>query len=188
MFVDFAHEAHQLSIFDATHNQLTRRKAGLPLAVRSSRHLTALAATFVDTLVLLTHLLNARSTGTLDVRSIAVVRVDANQLGYTLGLNPRDDHVPGSSVIGAVAAAAVQLAGVHDGEVLDRDCAAAVVLDDFVLGFLRAAAFDEDIAGAESRNCVYTFDQHSLLIHMPFHSPSQTSLNQTFFSVQAALQ
>lgn len=182
------YSAQSLCVLGPTYNQSTRRKASLPLAVRSSRHLATLAATFVHTLVLLAHLLDARSTRTLDVRSITIVGVDANQLGHTLGLNPRNDHVPGSAIVGAVTAAAVQLTGVYDGEVLDRDCAAAVVLDDFVLSFLGAATFDQDVARAKSRDSIYAFDQPESHIHMLLYSPSQTSLNQTFFSVQAALQ
>jgi hypothetical protein len=40
------------------------------------------------------------------------------------------------------------------------------VLDDFVLGFLGAAAFDEDVARAESRDRIYTFNQPNSHIHM----------------------
>jgi hypothetical protein len=62
------------------------------------------------------------------------------------------------------------------------------VLDDLVLGFLSAAAFNEDVARAESGNRVFIFDQPNSHKYMHLYSPSQTSLNQTFFNVQAALQ
>ena len=62
------------------------------------------------------------------------------------------------------------------------------MLDDFVLGFLGAAAFDENVARAEGGNSIYAFYQPSSHMYMLHYSPSQTSLNQTFFSVQAALQ
>jgi len=58
-------------------------------------------------------------------------------------------------VVGAVATAAVQLPCVNDCEVLDRHCAGAVVLDHFVLGFLRAAADDGCVARAEDGDGVF---------------------------------
>lgn len=82
--------------------------------------------------------------------TIAVVGVDADEVrGHAVGADTVDDDVARPAVVGAVAAAAVQLADVDDGEVLDSDGAAAVVLDDLVLGLLGATALDQDVAGAE---------------------------------------
>lgn len=132
-------------------SHLTRRKRGLALASRGRRDLAALAA-LLHTLVLLARLLDAAATAARDVGSVAEVGVDADHLGDTLGLDVLDHDFAGTAVVGAVAAAAVELAGVDDGEVLDGDGALAVVLDDLVLGLLGAATLDEDIAAAQSRN------------------------------------
>lgn len=99
-------------------------------------------------------LLNARSARSRDCRDVTVVGVDAHQLGDALGLDVLDDDVARAAIVAAVAAAAVELAGIDDGVVLDRDRAAPVVLDYLVDRVLRAAALDENVAFAKEGDSV----------------------------------
>lgn len=111
--------------------------------------LGALTLALNHTLVLLANLL-APPTAAGDGRSVAVVAVDADQIArHAVDLDVLHDDLPGAAVVGAIAAGAVQLAGIHDGVVLDGDRPLAVVLDDLILGLLRAAALDEGVAVAE---------------------------------------
>lgn len=99
-------------------------------------------------------LLNARSARSRDCRDITVVGVDAGELGDALGLDVLDDDVARAAIVAAVAAAAVELAGIDDGVVLDRDRTAPVVLDYLVDCVLRAAALDENVAFAKEGDSV----------------------------------
>lgn len=136
-------------------SDLASGQSGLALAVGSGADLLALAVALGDTLELLADLLDAGAARSRDVGGVAVVGVDANQVGDTLGLDVLDDDMAGATVVGAVTASAVELAGVDDGEVLDSDGSAAVVLDNLVLGLLSTTALDQDIASAEGRDGIY---------------------------------
>lgn len=124
----------------------------LSLAVSSSVNLSALAITLLDSLELLANLLDARAARSGDVSSVTIVGVDANKVANVLSLDVGDDNVAGPAIVGAVATATVQLAGIDDGEVLDGHGSAAVVLDDLVLGLLGATTLDENVAISESRD------------------------------------
>lgn len=136
-------------------SDLASGQSGLALAVGSGADLLALAVALADTLELLADLLDAGAARSGDVGGVTVVGVDANQVGDTLGLDVLDDDVAGATVVGAVTASAVELAGVDDGEVLDSDGSAAVVLDNLVLGLLGTTALDQDITSAEGRDGIY---------------------------------
>lgn len=136
-------------------SDLASGQSGLALAVGSGADLLALAVALGDTLELLADLLDAGAARSGDVGGVAVVGVDANQVGDALGLDVLDDDVAGATVVGAVTASAVELAGVDDGEVLDSDGSAAVVLDNLVLGLLGTTALDQDITIAEGRDGIY---------------------------------
>ena len=123
-------------------------------AVSGGRNLAA-GATLLHARILLAHLLDAAATGTGDVGGVAEVGVDADQLRDAPGLDILDDDIARSAVVGAVATAAVELAGRDDGEVADGDGAAAVVLDNLVVSVLGASTFDEDIARAQCGNGIY---------------------------------
>lgn len=148
-----------------------RREPALStLAVGGGGHLLAAAVALGDALVLLADLLGlaarvadsgscwkamwsaAYSYGDGKGRAltVAVVGVDADEVrSHAVGADAVDNDVAGAAVGGAVAAAAVQLADVDDGEVPDGDSAAAIVLDDLVLGLRSAAALDQDVAGTK---------------------------------------
>ena len=143
------------SNLDANNAHLTSREAGLTLAGTGAGNLVALTVALADTLPLLADLLDTRSARALDVGSVSVVGVDANEVRNTLGLDTGDDNVPGTSVVGAVTAAAVKLASVDDSEVLDGDSTATVVLNDLVLCLLSTATLDEDVTASERRDGIY---------------------------------
>jgi len=114
-----------------------------------SANLRAVAGALVDALVLLAHLLGG-STAAADVCRVAVVAVDTDEIAsHTIGLDVLNDDTARAAVVGAVAAAAVELAGVDDGVVLDGDSATAVVLDDLVFGLCGATALNEDVTVAQ---------------------------------------
>lgn len=136
-------------------SDLASGQSGLALAAVSGADLLALAVALADTLELLADLLNAGAARSGDVGGVTVVGVDANQVGDTPGLDVLDDDMAGATVVGAVTASAVELAGVDDGEVLDGDGSAAVVLDNLVLGLLGTTALDQDVAIAEGRDGIY---------------------------------
>lgn len=73
--------------------------------------------------------------------SVSHVRVDADEYVAVGRASTTDLHVPRWHLV-AVATAAVQLAEVADGEVVDNHSASAVVLDDLVLGTSGTAAVD----------------------------------------------
>lgn len=108
--------------------------------------LLGLLAVVVSTLVLNTDLLNAASTA-INGGRVAEVRVNADQGLAVAGLDTADLHGTLELLL-AVAAGAVQLAEVLDSEVLDDGRAAAVVLDDLVIGALGTTANDLVDAGA----------------------------------------
>lgn len=97
-----------------------------------------------------------RSTGVADAGGITVVGVDSNQARDTGGLDVLDNDVTGAValVVGAVAAGAVQLAGVDNGESVNGDGSGTVVLNDLVAGLLGATTLDEGIAGSDDGNGV----------------------------------
>lgn len=136
----------------------SRQLAQLPLApsTRIRRaHLATTSTPLLHALVFLAYLL-APPTATLHGRRIAKVTVNADQIArHAVDLDVLHDNAARPAVAGAVAARAVQLAGVDDCVVLDGDGAAAVVLHDFVDGLLRAAALDEGVAGAEDGDGVW---------------------------------
>lgn len=91
--------------------------------------LGAVALTLVDTLVFAADLLGC-SAGSADGGSIAKVAVDADEVGgHTEGADVLDDDLAGALglVVGAVAAGAVELAGVDNGVVADSDGTNTVV-------------------------------------------------------------
>ena len=128
----------------------------LSTAARSGgANLRAITIALADALVLLAHLLRA-STATADISRVAVVTVDANKIArHAISLDVLDDNAARTAIVGAVTTAAVQLAGIDDGEVLDGNGAATVMLDDLVLGLCGTAALDQDIAGTESGDGVF---------------------------------
>lgn len=129
----------------------------LTLARRLSVNLGARSVALVNTLVLLAHILR-HSTATADGRLVAKVGVNADEIALqTESADVFYDNLARrlGFVVGAVAAAAVQLACVDDGEVLDRYCAGAVVLDDFVDCFLRTATDDGCVACAEDGDSIF---------------------------------
>lgn len=136
-------------------SDLASGQSGLALAVGSGADLLALAVALGDTLELLADLLDAGAARSGDVGGVTVVGVDANQVGDALGLDVLDDDVAGATVVGAITASAVELAGVDDGEVLDSDGTAAVVLDNLVLSLLGTTALDQDVTSAEGRDGIY---------------------------------
>jgi hypothetical protein len=130
-----------------------------------------------------------RSTGVADAGGIAVVGVDSNQARDAGGLDVLDDHVTGALalVVAAVAAGAVELTGVDNGESVNGDGSGTVVLNDLVAGLLGATTLDEGIAVSDNGDGVLwgrvsiggpgqSWD-YSLLT-------SQTSRNQTLVRVQ----
>lgn len=124
------------------------------LAVGGGGNLGGAAVALGHTLVFLADLLGG-SARAADGSHIAIVGVDADKVGsYAVGLDVLDDNVAGAAVASAVAAATVKLAGVDDGEAIDGNSAAAVVLDDLVLGVLCTSTLDEDVAAAEGRDGV----------------------------------
>lgn len=84
-------------------------------------------------LVLDARLLDAGGARAGDGGDVAVVGVDADQGLAVVGLDVLDDDVALAHGL-AVAAGAVQLAKVDDGEAVDGHGAQAVVLDDLVVG------------------------------------------------------
>lgn len=84
-------------------------------------------------LVLDARLLDAGGAGAGDGGDVAVVGVDADEGLAVVGLDVLDHDVALAHGL-AVAAGAVQLAKVDDGEAVDGHGAQAVVLDDLVVG------------------------------------------------------
>lgn len=84
-------------------------------------------------LVLDARLLDGGGAGAGDGGDVAVVGVDADQGLAVVGLDVLDDDVALAHGL-AVAAGAVQLAKVDDGEAVNGHGAQAVVLDDLVVG------------------------------------------------------
>ena len=139
---------------------LARRETGQlalgALAVGSRRDLGAAAAALVDALVLLADPLGGTAR-VVDGGGVAVVGVDADEVrGQAAGADAIEDDVAGASVVGAVAAAAVELTGIDNGEVADGNGASTVVLDDLVGSVLSTTALNEDVACAKSRDGVLT--------------------------------
>lgn len=134
---------------------LASRKSLLALAAGGGVDLRALAVALLYTHKLLANLLDACSAGARDVGSVAVVGVDANEVTNTLGLDILDDNVARATVVGAVTASAVEFAGVDNGEALDSDGTAAVVLDDLVLGLLSTTTLNQGIAVTKDRDSIY---------------------------------
>ena len=93
----------------------------------------------IITLILYADSLDTRHARVLDHRRITIVRVIPDQGLAVARLDPVHDDVALVHGI-AVAAAAVQLAEVGEGEAGDADCAVAVVLDDLVVGAVGAPA------------------------------------------------
>lgn len=91
--------------------------------------------------------LDGAGAGARDGGRVAKVGVDARQDLSVVGLDVLDDDVALDAVL-AVAAGAVELAKVDDGEAVDGHGALAVVLDDLVVGGLGAAALDQGVAVA----------------------------------------
>ncbi|EKG19819.1 hypothetical protein MPH_02888 [Macrophomina phaseolina MS6] len=85
---------------------------------------------------------NIRGASVSDGGRVTKVGVDTSQLAAGVGLDVLDDDVAAASVAVAVAARAVELAEVGDGEAVNGDGADSVVLDDLVLGALSATAAD----------------------------------------------
>ena len=97
-------------------------------------------------LELLADILDGASTGCrVDGRRVAKVGVDACEQLAVGGFDAFHDNMALGALL-AVAAGAVQLAEVVDGEAVDGDGAFAVVLDDFVFG----------AGGASADDCGYT--------------------------------
>jgi hypothetical protein len=137
-------------------NQINPNLAGgkrsLALAGSSRLELGALTVLrLVNTLVLLADVADIRSTGAADAGGIAVVGVDSNQGRDAGGFDVLDDDVAGALalVVAAVAAGAVQLAGVDNGESVNGDGSGTVVLNDLVAGFLGATTLDEGVSGSD---------------------------------------
>jgi hypothetical protein len=106
--------------------------------------LLALAIPFINALVNLAHRPSAAARAA-DGRAVAKVCVDANEVRrQAVGADVLDDDTARALgfVVGAVAARAVQLAGIDDRVVADRYRPAPVVLHYFVNGILGAAADD----------------------------------------------
>jgi hypothetical protein len=106
--------------------------------------LLALAISLVDALVNLAHGPSAAARAA-DGRAVAEVCVDADEVRrQAVGADVLDHDTARALgfVVGAVAARAVQLAGVDDRVVADRYRPAPVVLHHFVNGLLGAAADD----------------------------------------------
>lgn len=104
-------------------------------------------------LVLDARLLDAGGAGAGDGGDVAVVGVDAHQSLAVIGLDVLDDDVALAHGL-AVAAGAVQLAEIDDGEAVNGHGAQAVVLDDLVVGAGGAAALDGRVAVALERQGV----------------------------------
>lgn len=134
---------------------LASRKSLLALTVGGGANLSALATTLLYTLKLLAHLLDTSSAGARDAGSVAEVGVNANKVTNALGLDILDDNVARATVVTAVTASAVEFAGVNNGEALNSDGTAAVVLDDLVLGILSTTTLNQDIAITEDRDGIY---------------------------------
>lgn len=65
-------------------------------------------------------MLDALSAGARDRSNVAVVGVDADNIGgYAVGFETGDDDVSGTAVLGAVAAGSEELADADDGVVFD---------------------------------------------------------------------
>lgn len=134
---------------------LASRKSLLALAAGGGVDLLALAVALLYTLKLLANLLDTGSAGARDVGSVAEVGVNANEVTNALGLDVLDDNVARATVIGAVTASAVELAGINNGETLNGDGTAAVMLDDLVLGLLSTTTLNQSIAIAKDRDGIY---------------------------------
>jgi len=85
--------------------------------------------------------LDPRGCDSGDGSSVSHVRVDADEYVAVGCTSTTDLDVPRWHLV-AVATAAVQLAEVADGEIVDDDSTSAVVLDDLVLGTSGTAAVD----------------------------------------------
>lgn len=151
--------SHSSNQYCNTHST-SRQSLHLPLRPQTAIlriHILALPLALLHAHKLLTHGLDLGAARVADVRRVPEVRVDAHDVrGDVAQLDAVDEHVAGPAVTRAVAAAAVQLAGVDGGEAADGDGADAVVLDDLVDGVGRAAAVDQDVALAEERYRVWS--------------------------------
>ena len=114
------------------------------LAIRPAANLAGLLAAAVARVAVAVLALVLAAVG--DRAGIAVVGVDAAQHAAIDSHDVVHDNVARAAVVGAVAAAAHDLAVVVDVEVLDVDGPEAVELDDLVVGVESAAA--DDVGGA----------------------------------------
>lgn len=101
-----------------------------------------------------------------------------------------------ATVVGAVTTASVQLADIDNSVVCDGDGATTVMLDDLVRCLLGTATLDQDVAGAEGRDGIYSTVSARQRLKTTatrqrnggFASPSQTSRNHTLVRVQEPWQ
>ncbi|OSS45038.1 hypothetical protein B5807_09428 [Epicoccum nigrum] len=133
-----------------TRRQCLKKTLFAPAAVLG-RHLGAGAVAFVDTLVFLAHGFGL-STGSTDGSLVTEVGVDADEIrGQTVRAHVLDDDFAWrlGLIVGAITAAAVQFASVHNVVVLDSHGSGTVVLDNLINGLLRSSTDDCCIAGAK---------------------------------------
>jgi hypothetical protein len=124
------------------------------LAISRRRNLRRLSIALRHALIFLAHFLR-HAARVADGRGITIVGVNAHKVrGHTVDLDVADHDISGASVASTVAAAAVNLSDAYKGRIFDRHGAAAVVLDDFIFGCVGSAALPEDVASAESGDCV----------------------------------
>ena len=127
------------------------KKPLVALAAVLRRHLRAGAIALVNALVLLAHSFSL-PTGSTDSSLVTKVGVNADKIrGQAERAHILDDDFAWrlGLVVGAVSAAAVQFASVHDGVVLDGHGSGAVVLHYLVDGFLCSSTDDCGIARSE---------------------------------------
>ena len=127
-----------------------RERSLCSLAVSRGRDLARRSVALAHALVLLADLLR-NTARAADSSRVAVVGVDAHKVGgNAVDLDVADHDIAWAAVVGAVATAAVDLADVNEGRILDGYGSAAVVLDDLVAGRGCSATLPEDIAVSES--------------------------------------
>jgi hypothetical protein len=127
------------------------KKALVALTAVLCRHLGAGPVAFVDTFVFLAHGFGL-STGSTDGSLVTKVGVDADEVrGQPVRAHVLDDDFTWrfGLVVGAVSAAAVQFASVHNRVILDSYGSRTVVLDNLVDGLLRPSTDDCGIAGSK---------------------------------------
>jgi len=135
--------------FYLTSGQLGERSL-CSLAVSRGRDLARRPVALAHTLVFLADLLG-NTARAADSSGIAIVGVDAHKVGgNAVDLDVADHNVAWAAVIGAVTAAAVDLADVNESGVLDGHGSATVVLNDLVAGRGCSATLPEDVAVSES--------------------------------------